>query len=289
MRPPRVLLIDCSAVCYRALYSSGHLKTSDGRPSGVYFGFFNILYKLCCNGKAAHFVFCWDSQQSHRKLLFPEYKGNREHSEDVVEAFKQFKHLRTHILPELGFINNLFKVGYEADDLIASVCKYDPPKRNQEYCIVSADHDLYQLLTPNICMWEPSTKVKPYTYEKFREQWKANPNIWGTVKAIAGCKTDGVPGIPGVAEKTAIKHLTVKPVPKIQSPENQQIIERNKKLVMLPFWSTPKFRLDWDFKPSFRSFIDMCHEYEFNTFLKHRQNWQDIFSGVVPGQSYGKR
>lgn len=288
MRPSRVLLIDCSAVCYRALYSSGHLKTSDGRPSGIYFGFFNILFKLSRNGNAAHFVFCWDSQQSHRKQIYPEYKGNREHSEKIVEAFKQFKHLRTRILPELGFANNLFKVGYEADDLIASVCKHDPPSKNQEYCIVSADHDLYQLLARNVCMWEPSTKVRPYTYEMFCEQWKTTPKNWGLVKAIAGCKTDGVPGVRGVAERTAIKHLTVKPVPKIQSPENQEIIRRNKKLVVLPFWSTPIFKLNWRDKPDFRSFIDMCHEYEFGTFLKNKQAWREIFNGVVPGRKHSR-
>lgn len=284
MKPSRVLLIDCSAVCYRALYTSGHLKTSEGVPSGIVFGFFNILYKLCCNGRAAHFAFCWDSQQSHRKQLFPEYKGNREHTPEIVEAFKQFKTLRTKILPTLGFANNFFKVGYEADDLIASLCTNDPPNESQEYCIVSADHDLYQLLTPRICMWEPSTRVKKYTYENFCEQWQAKPDIWGLAKCYAGCRTDGVPGIPGVAEKTAIKHLTVKPLPRLQSPEAQKIVARNEPLVVLPFASTPKLTLNWRDKPDYSAFIDMCHEYEFRTFLNRRQIWRDIFNGTIPGR-----
>lgn len=284
MKPNRIFLIDCQAVCYRALYSCGNLKTSQGVPSGIYYGFFNTLYKLALRGECAHFVFCWDSRQSLRKQIYPEYKGNREHTPDTVPIFEQFKYLRTHLLPRLGFTNNLFKIGYEADDLIASICKYTPPKRGREYGIVSSDKDLYQLLTPRISMWEPSGKIKKYTYEDFCDEWKTTPDVWGKVKAISGCKTDGVPGIPGIGEKNAIRHLTVKPNPRLMSPGNQEIIERNKKLVVLPFWTTPKFKLNWEETPKFDAFVDMCHEYEFSTFLKRVGNWRSIFNGVPPSR-----
>ncbi|GAH00618.1 unnamed protein product, partial [marine sediment metagenome] len=78
------------------------------------------------------------------------------------------------------------------------------------------------------------------------------PREWKLVKALAGCSTDGIPGVKGVGEKTAIKYLTsqlketTKACQAIISKEGIKIFKRNLKLVALPFKGTNVFKLKKD-------------------------------------------
>jgi 5'-3' exonuclease len=73
--------------------------------------------------------------------------------------------------------------------------------------------------------------------------------LWAVVRAIAGCTTDGIPGIPGIGAASAVKYLngyaSDKIVDKICLPENQVLLQRNLKLVTLPFslgYLSPDFK-----------------------------------------------
>jgi len=162
--------------------------------------------------------FCFDSASSLRKEIYPEYKSNRKASKEspeltseqleelkLFQAFrKQVSRLRKGYLPAIGFRNIFRAEGYEADDIIASLCETTPSEK--KVIIVSADHDLYQLLSGSVSIWQPR-KGKLYTLQSFKNEFGILPNKWALVKAIAGCSSDTIPGVPRVGEKTAIRYL----------------------------------------------------------------------------------
>jgi len=136
--------------------------------------------------------------------------------------------------------------GYEADDIIASLTQTIPT--TSEVVIISSDHDLFQCIKSNVCMHNPSTG-KILTLQGFKKLYGITPQEFTMVKALAGCSTDNIAGIPGVGEKTAIKYLkgelkdTTKAFQKIVSAEAVQIRKRNMSLVQLPYEGVNKFHL----------------------------------------------
>lgn len=243
----KTILIDSPGLCHAAKHVMGDLTMEEKRV-GVIFGFLNQILKLAKDLESHKLVFLWDSRYSLRKVIFPGYKSSRTNNKSDEDkkldeiAFQQFDELRDKILPEIGFKNVFQKVGVEADDLIASIVSN---RENEDFIIVSTDNDLLQILGPNTFLFSPRTK-KLYTIEDFKFNYPGlHPKDWAVVKAIAGCKSDSIPGITGVGESTAVKYLQRKLLPKhtvyqkIMSLEGQEIINRNKKLTYLPFEGTP--------------------------------------------------
>jgi DNA polymerase-1 len=230
------LLIDSASVGYRAAHSTGALD------SGIAFGFLTTVLQLAERYKTNQFIFTWDGPGSLRKKLFPAYKMSRDvkTQEEVAERKKihaQFDSLREHILPALGFSNHHQQNGFEADDLIASAIINNPTK---SFVVVSSDHDLFQLLQYHNCKGQHLlSSGKLMTSTSFMAEYRIPARDWATVKAIAGCPGDGVPGVPGVREKTAIKFLLEELKGKkeqlIESTSSAIIIHRNYKLVRLPY------------------------------------------------------
>lgn len=274
------IVMDCGAVCHTARYTFGdRMFTSDGRRTGVVYGFFNTLFTLCRRYECTNFAFCWDSQASKRKEIYPEYKANRAKTPDVLEGYKQFDLIREEILPRLGITNSYWQEGYEADDLIASICRH-----NEGYkYIASTDHDLYQLLDEETCMVKhTATHAMKYTVEAFKEQYGIEPDEWPLVKAMAGCSTDNIKGIPSIAEKRAVLHLRGKYQSKCTGREAEKIINRNMKLVKLPMKGTKKIFLQEQPLIDVNVFVDICKEFEFKKFLVNIDLWEQLFAGCVP-------
>lgn len=161
----------------------------------------------------ARFVFCFDRKPLLRARDYPQYKQNRikdeytEEEQELKKIFdKQVKLLRTQYLAELGFQNIFYQKGYEADDIIGSIVLTHP---QHHFIMVSADQDLYQLLSPTVSLWNPRKK-ELVTDNSFSKEFGVTPSQWIDVKAIAGCSSDGIKGIKGVGPKTAAKFLNGK-------------------------------------------------------------------------------
>lgn len=286
MNPRKVVIVDCNAVCYAAYYTAGNLSYG-GQDTGIIYSFFSQIQHVCKAVQAAHVAFCWDSRQSRRKLLFPEYKSNRKKDDpQLLRALGQFKRLRKDVLPRLNFRNCFHCTGFEADDLIASLCLHDAPTEDVEYIILSGDQDLYQLLSPRVSMYKLGKSGRRYTLADFMQEFGIPVSRWSEVKAIAGCTSDAIRGIPGIGEKRAIQFYQGKcPVvwcDKIKSIEGLRIRRRNRPLVTLPLEGTPELHFDWSKKPSFAEWISLCEELGFSSFLRRMADWESIFSGMPP-------
>ena len=202
-------------------------------------------------------VFCFDTKPYKRSEIYADYKrkGNpksEEELDDLLECFRQVGLLRNEILRDLGYANVFWSVGYEADDIIASIEREALVPLTPEIpklIAVSTDKDLYQLLGWKLDIWNPATN-KIYDTKSMVSEWKIAPDYWSKVKAIAGCKTDNITGIKGVKEKTAIKYILGDLKKSSQAFQRisvgPEIIERNLKLTTLPFLGTPRFEINED-------------------------------------------
>jgi DNA polymerase-1 len=244
------LILDVSYLCHRAFHTTGGLTHKD-IPTGVIYGFLRDVVGLCEQHDTPNVVFCFDREDNKRKKVLPEYKSTRhaDKTPDEIKARKellrQIKNLRIDYLPRIGFSNILSEIGYEADDIIASVC-LNSIGPDDEAIIVSADEDLFQLLSGQVRIWNPH-KGKAYTLQAFTRDYGITPRQWARVKAIAGCRGDDVPGVAGVGDKTAAKYLRgeCRPDSKafIDIEKWKRRTKQNMRLVRLPFEGTPVFEL----------------------------------------------
>lgn len=208
------LIIDVSNLAYRNFHA---LRENDlrfgGVASEVLFGVLRDIQSYREHHMASGVVFAFDYGKPLRIQLHPGYKSSRKkkRKEATFEERKnrrsllaQIIKLRDSLLPNV-FSNLFWKHGYEADDVIASVCKYSIPDQDTKI-IVSSDHDLYQLLDETTFCHSPHTGVVLGS-GSFQKKYDINPNRWAKVKAMAGCSSDDIPGIPGIGEKKAIQFL----------------------------------------------------------------------------------
>lgn len=237
------ILFDCDYLAHRAYYSMPRLEF-EGMGTSVTFGFLSEVIRqqnLHASGKVA---FCFDKGKSLRKEIYGGYKDHSQLDEfewkKKKELHKQIHFLRDEYLIEIGYKNVFCQDGYEADDMIASICENLRP--DERAVIVSADADLLQLLREDqIEIWNLSKK-KMITESAFYEEWGIEPSMWSEVKAIAGCVSDKVKGVKGVGEKKAAAFLRNEIKPGSIAGQNivngSSTIERNRKLVRLPFKGT---------------------------------------------------
>lgn len=252
------LLIDVSNLAHRSIHVMRDLEYG-GEGTGAVYGVLRTSMDLCDLFGTARIAFCFDGGCDARTKIFPDYKADRrrkrsEMGEEEIETRRslrrQIYRLRTQYLPDAGFRNVLMADGYEADDVIASIClsAFEGSKTpKDEFIIVSSDRDMYQLLGPHTSLWTPHGRM--VTEQSLREEYGIGPGAWAHVKAIAGSK-DGIPGVSGVGNRTAAKFLagglkeSTKTFQKIV--QATELINRNLELTRLPARGCPRFDLEED-------------------------------------------
>lgn len=250
------LLIDATYLCHRAWHSVGHLAYR-GVSTGVAFGFLAEMDRLQDRFGASSAVMAFDSGgPGLRSEILPTYKESRRvryAAEDDVKKdqrkdfYEQVKRLRTKQLPAMGYRNVLRYRGYEADDIVAAAADRLPD--GDEAIIVTADNDMWQCIRPAVSWYSPATQTL-VTNRSFSDRWRISPVMWASVKALAGCSTDDVPGIRGIGEVFAARWFagTLKRDSKAWQKinANLHVHNENMPLVRLPFAGcpVPKLRPD---------------------------------------------
>lgn len=250
-----LLLIDANYLCHRAWHAMPGLSYR-GLGTSVPFGVLRDVLKLhdLFGATKLAVVFAFDShtQKLRRCGIYKDYKGNRpapatpEEAEAKKEFSRQLDRLRYQYLPALGYSNIAQAEGFEGDDLIAK-CVVDYRERTSRIVIVSSDADLFQLLSPSVSIYNPH-QDRMRTIASFTKDWGVKPEQWPLVKAIAGCKSDNIKGVPGVAEKTACKYLLGALGQKTDTYKRIQAAQRqiygNKRLTKLPFPGCPAVKVE---------------------------------------------
>lgn len=198
-------LVDGSGYIFRAYYAVQPLSTSKGFPTNALTGFTRMLAKLLKDIGAGYIAVAFDTgEKTFRHLKYPEYKANRrECPEDLLPQMPYFRR----IVDAFG-IRSLEKVGFEADDVIATIARR-MASSEQKVVIVSGDKDLTQLVNGNIQVWDAMRDVlydRAAVYEKFG----VFPEQMIDYLALVGDSSDNVPGVKGIGQKTAtflLKHF----------------------------------------------------------------------------------
>jgi len=246
------LVIDVSYLCHRAFHTTQGLSWKE-KPTGVVFGFLKSIGFFKDEFQTDHIAFCFEHPHLFRKEIFEGYKAKRHaanRDEAEIKSIRglqiQISELRQRYLPMIGFKNIFCCRGMESDDLIASIAKNLP--KNEEAILITADHDLYQCLRPNVAIYSPQAR-KRITKANFMRTYGIRPSQWAVMKAIAGCHGDEVPGVGGVGEKTALKYLRGELDPKckafqiITSKAGKERVRLNRRLVQLPYEGCPSPQL----------------------------------------------
>lgn len=200
-----LVLIDGSGFVFRAFYALPPLvRPSDNAPTGAVFGFCKMLAGLKRTfDDMTHVAVVMDkSRRSWRHDIYPEYKSNRKATPDELRS--QLSLIRDAV-GAFGIVVSELE-GYEADDLIATYA-HEADQQGASVTIVSADKDMHQLIRGGITQWDPM-KSQPVTVADVVRKFGVPPERAWDVQSLMGDSTDGVPGVPGIGQKTAAKLIT---------------------------------------------------------------------------------
>lgn len=241
------VLLDVSNLCWRNWYryrGIALVPSSNFKP--IYHGLLQDLYQLHMELGCPRFLFCFDSEVSQRRVDYPDYKCRVKtvtQEEDNARVKRDIDTLRTKILPEIGYKNLYRESGFEADDIIGSLCKSREPGNN--YCIISTDKDFYQLLAPHVSIWNPVLQQQ-LTLTWYATKYDLAPSQWIDYKALAGDISDSIPGVRGMGPVNTMRYLHGTLPQKGKAWENilksTELIEKNKDLIRLPYYNLPVIR-----------------------------------------------
>ena len=202
----KIILLDGNSLSYRAFYAMPALQNKSGLYTNSVYGFTLMLERMLEDIKPKYALVAFDKgKQTFRHKTYQNYKGTRDKTpSELVEQFGYVKEL----LDSYG-IKYEEHFDYEADDIIGSYAKL-AEKAGLEVIIISGDKDLTQLASDNITIYYTRrgvTEVDHYTPEFINEKYGLSPEQIIDMKGLMGDKSDNIPGIAGIGEKTAIKLL----------------------------------------------------------------------------------
>jgi 5'-3' exonuclease len=212
----RVLIIDALNMYFRAYIVDPSLSTN-GQPIGGVKGFLKILQKLVRETKPDRIVIAWDGAggSQKRKAVNKGYKEGRKpiRLNRDIRTLTENEELKNKVWQQTRLIEYLNEMpisqtmlpAVEADDVIAYVAKL-PSFHDWQKVIVSSDKDFYQLCDSNTVVFRPIQKQVMNT-NRLVEEFSIHPNNMALARAIAGDKSDNLPGVAGVGLGTIKKRF----------------------------------------------------------------------------------
>lgn len=229
--PAPVMLLDGASMWFRSFFGvPSSITAPDGRPVNAVRGFLDSVATLITRERPARLVVCLDLdwRPQFRVDLIPSYKAHRvataETSDatpsagepDAEEVPDQLSHqvdMIAELLDAFG-IATAGAAGYEADDVLGTLASAE---RNDPVVVVSGDRDLLQLAADepvpvrvlyigrglsHAVMFGPNEVAERYGVPQHRAG-----TAYAELALLRGDPSDGLPGVPGVGEKTAATML----------------------------------------------------------------------------------
>lgn len=202
----RLIIIDGNSIINRAFYALPDMSNSEGLKTNAIFGFVRMMFKIIEDYQPTHMSVAFDKKApTFRHKQYADYKAGRKKMPD--ELAQQLQPLKD-LLDKFN-INRLELEGYEADDLIGTVARLGEENDFKVY-IVIGDKDAIQLAshkTTTLITKKGVGEVEEYNYDSVLERYEMTPTQFIDLKGLMGDKSDNIPGVPGVGEKTGIKLL----------------------------------------------------------------------------------
>ncbi|RKX59787.1 MAG: DNA polymerase I [Thermodesulfobacteriota bacterium] len=195
------ILIDGTSFIYRAYFAiPGYLATTKGFPTKAIFGVTQMILKILKTWDPQYIIWFMDeAEPTFRHEIYKDYKATRPGMPEDLRI--QIPYIKN-IVSALG-IPLISQPGFEADDLIATfINTFNIPS-----IIIAADKDLYSLISEKVIVYDP-IRENFLDKDAFKKRFGIEPNLFPQLRALTGDKSDNIPGVPGIGEKTAQKLLS---------------------------------------------------------------------------------
>ncbi|WP_330242148.1 5'-3' exonuclease [Streptomyces sp. NBC_00525] len=213
------MLLDTASLYFRAYFGvPDSVRAPDGTPVNAVRGLLDFIGRLVRDHRPDDLVACWDAdwRPQWRVDLIPTYKAHRvavetgagvPDEEETPDTLAPQVPVIADVLDALG-IARIGAEGYEADDVIGTLTG----RASGPVDIVTGDRDLYQLVDDarGVRVLYPLKGVGTLqlTDEAWlREKYGVDGRGYVDLALLRGDPSDGLPGVPGIGEKTAAKLL----------------------------------------------------------------------------------
>lgn len=226
--PAPVMLLDGASMWFRSFFGvPSSITAPDGRPVNAVRGFLDSIATLITRERPARLVVCLDLdwRPQFRVDLIPSYKahrvatdgtpdGDEPEPEEVPDELSHQVDMIADLLAAFG-IATAGAVGFEADDVLGTLASAE---HTDPVVVVSGDRDLLQLVADepvpvrvlylgrglaNAVKFGPNEVAERYGVPEYRAG-----AAYAELALLRGDPSDGLPGVPGIGEKTAATMLT---------------------------------------------------------------------------------
>lgn len=203
----KLVLIDGHAIIHRAFHAVPEdLSTSTGEPVNATFGFTSMLMKALLEEKPDYIAVTFDRPSpTFRHEQYTEYKAHRPTLPDNMRP--QFGRIRE-MVQAFG-IQIYEKDGFEADDVLGTL-SVQAVEQGVDTIIYTGDMDTLQLVNDHVLVKVAKrgiSEVTEYNEAEVRARYGFPPRTLPDFKGLVGDKSDNIPGVPGIGEKTATRLL----------------------------------------------------------------------------------
>lgn len=202
----KLMIIDGSSLLHRAFYALPLLTTKEGMYTNGVYGFLTMLYRIKDEYNPDYLCVAFDKKgPTFRHKEYKEYKGTRQSTPS--ELAQQFPMIRE-ILEAMNIVT-LELSEYEADDIAGTLAK-SGEEEGLDIILVTGDKDYLQLATDHtqvLITRKGISELDIYDRSKIIEEFGIEPSQFIDLKGLMGDKSDNIPGVPGIGEKTGLKLL----------------------------------------------------------------------------------
>ncbi|QLQ11839.1 MAG: 5'-3' exonuclease [Nocardioidaceae bacterium] len=208
------MLLDTASLYFRAFYGvPDNFHAADGTPVNAVRGLLSFINTLVSEYRPTHLACCWDNdwRPQWRVDLIPSYKAHR--VEEVVPGAPDVEEVPDPLEVQVPLILEVLAAfgiavvgadGYEADDVIGTLAY----RATMPTDVVTGDRDLFQVIDDArevrvLYVARGVAKHERVTDEVVRAKYGVSAAQYADFAALRGDTSDGLPGVPGVGEKTA--------------------------------------------------------------------------------------
>jgi 5'-3' exonuclease len=204
--PGQLTVVDAPSLWYRAFHGVPEPITApDGTPVNAVRGFLDLLGRVLRDTRPARLVCCLDLdwRPAFRVAAVPSYKSHRlaeNGAEAEPESLAPQVAILLDVLASLG-VATAGVDGYEADDVLGTLATREPGPVD----VVTGDRDLFQLVDDSkpVRVLYTVEKMRPYGEGDVAARYGIPGRSYADFAVLRGDPSDGLPGVPGIGEKTA--------------------------------------------------------------------------------------
>lgn len=214
------MLLDTAALYFRAFYAvPDSVHAPGGMSVNAVRGLLDIIARLAAEFQPTEIVACWDDdwRPQWRVDLIPTYKTHRVADVPPAGADSAIEDVPDLLTPQVAVIRDVLgalgvpvigAAHHEADDVIGTLASHSPIPVD----VVTGDRDLFQLVDDSrqvrvIYTGRGMSRLEILTDAALEAKYGVTPAQYADFAAMRGDASDGLPGVAGVGEKTAVALL----------------------------------------------------------------------------------